>query len=59
MTVRDAGWVRPEPLGSIGLGLGVRVTPVNGVFMEMRKFGDCDFASLWFTGSWRSPQVMG
>ena len=39
MTVRDAGWVRPEPLGSIGLGLGVRVTPVNGVFMEMRKFG--------------------
>ena len=39
MTVRDAGWVRPEPLGSIGLGLGVRVTPVNGTFMENRKFG--------------------
>ena len=39
MTVRDAGWVRPEPLGSIVLGLAVRVTPVNGIFMEMRKFG--------------------
>ena len=39
MTVRDAGWVRPEPLGSIVLGLGVRVTPVNGTFMENRKFG--------------------
>ena len=39
MSVRDDGWVRPEPLGSIVLGLGVRVTPVNGVFMEMRKFG--------------------
>ena len=39
MSVRDDGWVRPEPLGSIVLGLGVRVTPVNGTFMEMRKFG--------------------
>ena len=39
MTVRDAGWVRPEPLGSIVLALGVRVTPVNGIFMEKRKFG--------------------
>ena len=39
MTVRDAGWVRPEPLGSIVLGLAVRVTPVNGIFMVKRKFG--------------------
>lgn len=39
MTIRDAGWVRPEPLGSIVLGLGIRVTPVNGTFMEKRKFG--------------------
>ena len=39
MTVRDAGGVRPEPLGSIVLALGVRVTPVNGIFMENRKFG--------------------
>ena len=39
MTVRDAGWVRPESLGSIVLGLGVRVTPVNGIFREKRKFG--------------------
>ena len=39
MTVRDAGWVRPEPLGGIVLALGVRVTPVNGIFMENRKFG--------------------
>lgn len=39
MTVRDAGRVRPEPLGSIVLGLGIRVTPVNGTFMEKRKFG--------------------
>ena len=39
MTVRDAGVVRPEPLGSIVLALGVRVTPVNGIFMENRKFG--------------------
>ena len=39
MTVRDAGWVRPESLRNIVLGLGVRVTPVNGTFMEKRKFG--------------------
>ena len=39
MTVRDAGWVRPEPLGSTEQGLGVRVTPVNGTFMEKRKCG--------------------
>ena len=39
MTVRDAGWVRPEPLESIVLGLGVRITPVNGIFREKRKFG--------------------
>ena len=39
MTVRDAGFVRPEPLGSIVLGLAVRVTSVNGIFMEKRKFG--------------------
>ena len=39
MSVRDDGWVRPEPLGSIVLGSAVRVTPVNGTFMEKRKFG--------------------
>ena len=39
MTVRDAGWVRPESMTNIVLGFGVRVTPVNGIFMEKRKFG--------------------
>ena len=39
MTVWDAGWVRPEPSGSAVLGLGVRVTPVNGTFMEKRSLG--------------------
>ena len=39
MTVRDAGWVRPAPLGSIVLGLRVKFTPVNGTFMEKRKCG--------------------
>lgn len=63
MTVRDAGWVRPEPLGSIVLGLPVRVTSVNSIFMENRKlvWGDCgspsSFSSLGFTGRQMSPQV--
>ena len=39
MTVKDAGWVRPEFMTNIVLGLAVRVTPVNGTFMEKRKFG--------------------
>ena len=39
MTVWDAGWVRPEPLGSVVLGFGVRITPVNGTSMEKRNLG--------------------
>ena len=39
MTVWDAGWVRPELLGSVVLGLGVRITHVNGTSMEKRNLG--------------------
>ena len=54
MTVRDAGFVRPEPLGSIVLGLAVRVTSVNGIFMENRKLGWGDCGALVPCLAWGS-----
>lgn len=38
MSVRDDGWVRPKPLGSIVLGLGVRVT-IQWYIYGDEKFG--------------------
>lgn len=57
MTIRDAGWIRPEHLGSIRLGLSCQSYPCQWDLSGEEEVGiDCgspsSFSSLGFTGRW-------